>query len=218
METIRNLFKYVLKRTIIFGIDIVHYFSDIYDYYLRPHLKQLRAPRENDYTVCYLIYDKISSSQTLIRAKDYTYDRMIRDVNDPTVLVVLSFIRNQITTNTDMVPPSTPRSTEADRLYCVVDQTTLKYYFIKNEPSLEKIRNSISEDIMYAGLKVGETEYDIYEHLKKYMIKGNRIDRDVLKQMMNIYYPTYPKTGILHLMNTSFEEIYHDSSFLIRIE
>jgi len=213
MESLRNLFNYIVKRGVILGIDIYHYLSDIYDYYLRPHLKTLRAPRENDYVICYLIYDKINGTQKMVRAANYTYQQMMRDMNDPTLIVILSFIRNNITTATDTVPPSTPRSIEADRLYCILNEHTLKHYFVKNEPNLEKIRSSISEDIMYMGLKVGETEYDIYEHFKKYMIKGNKIDCHVIKQMMNIYYPSYPKMGMLHIMNTSFEEAYHDISF-----
>lgn len=215
MDTIRNWFKTIVKHSVILTIDIYHYLSDIYDYYMRPHLKRLRQPIENDYLVCYLIYDKITNSQRLIRSIDYK--TLLSDVNNPSCMVVLSFTRNNILANCDIIPPSTPRSNESDRLYCIIDHHTLRLYFKNNQPDLEKLRNSVKEHVMYAGLKVNDVEYDIYEHFKKYMITGNRIDRFALHQMMSIYYPRYPKYGIFQIMNTNFESIeyYTDFSFVV---
>jgi hypothetical protein len=203
-----------MKHTAILTIDIYHYLSDIYDYYMRHHLKRLRSPRENDYSVCYLIYDKITNSQRLIRSQDYK--TLTNDINDSTQIVLLSFTRNDISTS-DIIPPSTPRSAEADRLYCILNRHTLSLYFRGDKPDLEKMRNSTTEDIMYVGLKVGDEEYNIYDHFKKYMITGNKIDNFVIKQMMSIYYPTYPKIGELRIMTTNFEtiEYYTDFSFVV---
>lgn len=211
MNILRNWFKTIVKHSVILSIDIYHYLNDFYDYYMRSHLKRLRKPIETDYLLCYLVFDKITKSQRLIRANEYT--TILSDIEDTTRIVILSFTRNDIPATCDLIPPSTPRSNESDRLYCVLDHHTLRIYFKDNKPDLYKLRNSISEDIMYAGIKTNKTDYDIYAHFKKYMITGNRIDRFIIQQIITMYYPTYPTNGIFQIMNTNFETIQYNTAF-----
>jgi hypothetical protein len=223
IQYLENIFKNILKHGIFYLIDMYHFVIHTYDYYMRPYTKLLRQPRENDYMVCYLIFDKSTSTQTITRLEEYSHQQLMKDINDDSLIVLLSFSRTDIVSPNDKFPPSTPRNIEMDRLYCILNQETFDEYYNETTtdgkhpiwtPNLDKLRKSTTSDIMYASLKL-DKDYDVYEHFKKYMIQKNKINRDVLKQML-LYYPSYPKYGTFHIMTDTFKEKSYAGEFELK--